>query len=49
MKKALRNLRSRVGRDVERQLDGVAQQSRAALEELLTSASNMTLYVRRRN
>jgi len=38
MRKALRTLRSRVGRvmrDVERQLDGVAQQSRAALEELI--------------
>lgn len=38
MKKALRSLRSRVGRvmrDVERQLDGVAQQSRAALEDLI--------------
>ncbi|RQU49427.1 IS5 family transposase [Burkholderia cenocepacia] len=38
MKKALRTLRSRVGRvmrDVERQLDGVAQQSRAALEDLI--------------
>ncbi|MFS2083101.1 IS5/IS1182 family transposase, partial [Telluria sp. Tellsp99] len=35
MKKALRTLRSRVGRvmrDVERQLDGVAQQGRPALE-----------------
>jgi hypothetical protein len=35
MNKALRTLRSRVGRvmrDVERQLDGLAQQSRAALE-----------------
>ncbi len=38
MKKALRTLRSRVGRvmrDVERQLDGVAQQGRAALEDLI--------------
>jgi len=38
MNKALRTLRSRVGRvmrDVERQLDDVAQQSRAALEDLL--------------
>jgi transposase, IS5 family len=38
MKKALRTLRSRVGRvmrDVEQQLDGVAQQSRATLEDLI--------------
>ncbi|RKT98749.1 IS5/IS1182 family transposase [Burkholderia sp. Nafp2/4-1b] len=38
MKKSLRTLRSRVGRvmrDVERQLDDVAQQSRVALEDLL--------------
>jgi len=38
MKKALRTLRSRVGRvmrDVERQLDDVARQSRAALEDLI--------------
>jgi IS5 family transposase len=38
MKKALRTLRSRVGRvmrDVERQLDGVAHASRAALEDLI--------------
>ncbi|MDW9247430.1 hypothetical protein C7S13_4772 [Burkholderia cepacia] len=38
MKKALRTLRPRFGRlmrDVERQLDGVAQQSRAALEGLI--------------
>ncbi|AOJ58531.1 hypothetical protein AQ477_18035 (plasmid) [Burkholderia thailandensis] len=38
MKKSLRTLRSRVGRvmrDVERQVDGVAQQSRAALEDLI--------------
>ncbi len=37
-KKALRTLRSRVGRvmrDVERQLDGVARESRSALEELI--------------
>lgn len=36
MKKALRTLRSRVGRvmrDVERQLDGVVQQSRAELDD----------------
>lgn len=38
MKKALRTLRSRVGRvmrDVERQLEGVVQQSRVAVEELI--------------
>ncbi|WP_157658318.1 IS5 family transposase, partial [Burkholderia ubonensis] len=38
MRKALRTLRSRVGRvmrDVERQLGGVAQQGRAALEDLI--------------
>lgn len=38
MRKALRTLRSRVGRvmrDVERQLDGVAQSSHSALEELI--------------
>jgi len=38
MKKALRTLRSRVGRvmrDVERQLDGVAHERRSALEELI--------------
>ncbi|SIT64984.1 MULTISPECIES: IS5 family transposase [Burkholderiaceae] len=38
MNKALRTLRSRVGRvmrDVQRQLDGVAEQSRAALEALI--------------
>jgi len=44
MKKALRTLRSRVGRvmrDVERQIDGVAQQSRAALETLLLKAKRL--------
>lgn len=35
MNKALRTLRSRVRRDVERQLDGVGLQSRAALAELI--------------
>jgi IS5 family transposase len=41
MKKALWRLWSRVGRvvrDVERQLDGLAQQSRAALKELIGPA-----------
>ena len=44
MKKALRTLRSRVGRvmrDVERQIDGVAQQSRAALDTLLLKAKRL--------
>lgn len=46
MKKALRTLRSRVRRvmrDVERQLDGVTQPSRAALEDLIGRTKRILL------
>lgn len=50
IRKALRTLRSRVGRvmrEVERQLEGVAQQSRLAVEELIGRTKRILSHRRR--